>query len=137
MARDDILITLATQPTITDIRRYVLLKVGAWLLSVHISMYGQSLESTLVAAHTSTDFAAGFNKDESSHLHLWFFVCFFYLLILIYREYNINIMREAWYSYYQKYRYFCLPLVGHLKRKSQTQKSIHKQLDNKKRNNLW
>ncbi len=37
MARDDILITLA----ITDIWRYVLLKVGAWLLSVHASMYGR------------------------------------------------------------------------------------------------
>ncbi len=41
IARNDILITLATQLTITDMRRYILLKVGAWLLSVHISMYGR------------------------------------------------------------------------------------------------
>ncbi len=43
MAWDDILITLATQLAIVDIRRYVLLKVGAWLLSVHGSMYGRRL----------------------------------------------------------------------------------------------
>ncbi len=42
MARDDILITLAIQLIITDIRRYILLKVSARLLSVHISMYGRS-----------------------------------------------------------------------------------------------
>ncbi len=43
MARADILITIATQLAIVDIRRYVLLKVGAWLLSVHVSMYGRTL----------------------------------------------------------------------------------------------
>ncbi len=43
MARDDILITLATQLAIKDIQRYVLLKVDASLLSAHISMYGRRL----------------------------------------------------------------------------------------------
>ncbi len=46
MARDDILITLATQLAITDIRRYVLLKVGAWLMSIHVSTYGRRLKVT-------------------------------------------------------------------------------------------
>ncbi len=39
--RDDILIILATQLAFTDIQRYVLLKVGARLLLVHVSMYGR------------------------------------------------------------------------------------------------
>ncbi len=55
MAQGDILITLATQLAITDIRRYVLLKVGAWLLSVHISTFGRrqiiSIEYHIRAKH--------------------------------------------------------------------------------------
>ncbi len=38
IVQDDILITLATQLAITDIRRYILLKVGTRLLSIHVSI---------------------------------------------------------------------------------------------------
>ncbi len=47
MLWDDIFITLAAQFAIADIRRYVLLKVGAWLLSVHVSMYGRRIFYTV------------------------------------------------------------------------------------------
>ncbi len=55
MARDVILITLAAQLANTDIRTYVLLKVGEWLLSIHVSMYGRS-DHVIMTAYFVCDY---------------------------------------------------------------------------------